>query len=137
MKEAAILNFESLIEKAKSVLSSRQISSNASAGSVAAALLSEHGNVYTGVCIDVPCGIGFCAEHAAIAAMITAGESRVMKIVAISHDGIVAPCGRCRELMNLIHDDNLKTEILLTPDKIVTLRELLPYIWNETRPSAL
>jgi len=62
------LNFESLIEKAKSVLSSRQISSNASAGSVAAALLSEHGNVYTGVCIDVPCGIGFCAEHAAVRA---------------------------------------------------------------------
>ena len=27
------------------------------------------GNVYKGVCIDAPCSMGFCAEHAAIAAM--------------------------------------------------------------------
>ena len=127
------MNFTDLIEKAKTVLHSRQLSSNGEAGSVAAALLSEKQNVYLGVCIDVCCGMGFCAEHSAIAAMITAGESRIMKIVAISEEGIVAPCGRCREFIYQIHDDNLKTEIMLSENKIVTLRELLPYIWNEAR----
>jgi cytidine deaminase len=68
-----------------------------------------------------------------MAAMITAGESRILKIVAISQEGVVAPCGRCREFMNQIHNDNLQTEIMLTQDKIVTLRELLPYIWHEAR----
>ena len=127
------MNFTDLIEKAKTVLNSRQLSSNGEAGSVAAALLSEKQNVYLGVCIDVCCGMGFCAEHSAIAAMITAGESRIMKIVAIAEEGIVAPCGRCREFIYQIHDDNLKTEIMLSENKIVTLRELLPYIWNEAR----
>ncbi|WP_245629764.1 hypothetical protein [Alicyclobacillus sendaiensis] len=28
-----------------------------------------------GVCIDTVCSLGFCAEHAAAAAMITAGET--------------------------------------------------------------
>lgn len=127
------MHFDILIEKAQSVLCARQLSPDSSAGGVASALLSEQGNIYVGVCIETQCGIGFCAEHAAIAAMITAGESRIMKIVALSYEGIVAPCGRCREFMNLIHVDNLKTEIMLTKEKIVTLRELLPYIWDEAR----
>ena len=36
-----------------------------------------------GVCIDVSSGIGFCAEYAAVAAMITAGESEIDTIVAV------------------------------------------------------
>jgi len=39
------------------------------AGSCAAAVMSECGDVFTGICIDLACGIGFCAEHAAIAEM--------------------------------------------------------------------
>lgn len=47
--------------------------------------------------------MGFCAEHAAIAAMITAGENRIVKLVAVSSsDGIIPPCGRCREFINQI-----------------------------------
>ena len=38
----------------------------ATAGTVAAAFLTDKGNVYTGVCIDVPAGMGFCAEHSAV-----------------------------------------------------------------------
>ena len=127
------MDFNVLINKAESVLNSRQLTSGSWAGSVAAALLSENGNIYTGVCIDVCSGMGFCAEHSAIAAMITAGESRIMKIVAITKEGIVAPCGRCREFINQIHEDNINTQVMLTEDKIVTLRELLPYRWDEAR----
>lgn len=128
-----MITFETLLKEAKAVLGHRKLSSDATAGGVAAALLTENGNIYTGVCIDLACSLGFCAEQAAMAAMITAGENRILKIVAISQEGAVAPCGRCREFMNQIHSDNLQTEIMLAQDKIVTLRELLPYIWDEAR----
>ena len=133
LKERDLMDFSDLILKAKTVLNSRELSPNSYAGSVAAALLTDKGNVYLGVCIDTPSGMGFCAEHSAIAAMITAGENRIMKIVAICEDGLVAPCGRCREFMYQIHYDNLQTEIMLDKNRIVTLRELLPYIWDEAR----
>lgn len=123
------ITFEELIQHAKQVLRPRQIADNAWAGSVAAALLSASGLIYTGVCIDVCSGMGFCAEHAAIAAMITAGESRIAKIVAINKDGVIPPCGRCREFMRQIHDDNLQTEVMVAYDTVVPLRELLPFQW--------
>ncbi|MCL2811783.1 MAG: cytidine deaminase [Clostridia bacterium] len=121
------MTFDKLISHARTVLNPRQIARNASAGGVAAALLTEKGHVYTGVCIDTACGMGFCAEHAAIAAMITAGESRIIKIVAIGAEGVMPPCGRCREFMNQIHDQNMLAEVMVSGDAVVTLRELLPF----------
>ena len=126
------MEFRELIGIANETLNPREIGDGASAGSVAAALVTDKGNVYRGVCIDVACGIGFCAEHAAIAAMITAGETRIDKLVAVCCDdiGIVAPCGRCREFMYQIDPRNLDARILLAGGE-VTLRELLPHIWTE------
>ena len=43
------MTFDELVIHAKKVLAPRQIANNAWAGSVAAALLSENGNVYVGV----------------------------------------------------------------------------------------
>ena len=125
------MEFGELLKIAESTLNPRDLSESSSAGSVAAALVTDKGNVYRGVCIDVPCSMGFCAEHAAIAAMITAGESRIEKIAAVCADtGIVAPCGRCREFMYQVNKGNLNTEILLDCG-VVTLKELLPHIWKE------
>lgn len=122
-------NFDKLLQIAKETLSPRQLSDSSCAGSVAAALLTDKGNIYRGVCIDTPCSMGFCAEHAAIAAMITAGESRILQLVAVSDEaGIVPPCGRCREFMFQINCDNLSCEILLK-DRTATLDELLPERW--------
>ena len=126
------MSFEDLILQAKKVLGSRQIAQNAWAGSVAAALLSENDNIYVGVCIDVCSGMGFCAEHAAIAAMITAGESKIEKIVAIGKDGIYSPCGRCREFIKQINDDNINTKVMVSPDEIVHLKDLLPHMWERS-----
>lgn len=120
-----------MVKIAQDTLNPRELTEDSSAGSVAAALVTAGGKVYRGVCIDTPCSMGFCAEHAAIAAMVTAGESRVAKIVAVScEEGIVAPCGRCREFLYQINHENLKTEILLQSGA-VTLRELLPHIWTK------
>jgi cytidine deaminase len=75
--------------------------------------------------------MGFCAEHAAAAAMVTAGENRVLKMVAVGWDGrIMPPCGRCREFVSQLHDDNLGAEILVAESMVVKQRELLPYDWR-------
>lgn len=59
-------DFEVLKKKASDKVKPRQLSAECNVASVASALLTEKGNIYVGVCIDTPCGMGFCAEHAAI-----------------------------------------------------------------------
>ncbi|MGC9348119.1 MAG: cytidine deaminase family protein [Anaerolineae bacterium] len=123
---------QELIAKALEVLHYRELSSECVAGEVSAALLTDTGNLYTGVSISAACGIGFCAEHSAIAQMVTQGESRIIKIVAISGDGrILPPCGRCRELMYQVNVANLEAEILLGSGRRATLSQLLPERWQD------
>lgn len=121
---------EALIEMAASVVNPKHIGDHL-VGDVGAALITDQGNVYLGVCMDLPSGIGFCAEHSAIAAMVTAGEYRIAKIVAVWKDEtgiyVVAPCGRCRELIRQIDPDNLSTEVILDQHQVMPLAELLPH----------
>lgn len=124
------MDFETLRAAAEEVLNPRHIGSSIDAGGVAAALVTDQGNIYRGVCIDMDCSIGFCAEHAAIAAMITAGESRVEKIVAIDwHKRPMPPCGRCREL--LMQLGNPDCEVMVREGIVLTVKELMPYYWQE------
>jgi cytidine deaminase len=119
---------QQLAERAKAVIRPHRISGDFLVGDVGAALVSENGKIYTGVCIDTGSGMGFCAEHSAIAAMVTAGEYRFSKIVAVWQDGtVVPPCGRCREFMRQIDKRNLDAEVMISKTKTVLLRELLPY----------
>ena len=123
---------EELIEKAKSVIKPRKIKHGFTVGDCGCALVTDKGNVYLGVCIGTCSGIGFCAEHSAIAAMITHGEHKIMKIVAVSENGIaIPPCGRCREFMRQIHEENANTEVIIGQNKVVKLKDLLPYPWDE------
>ena len=120
-----------LIAAAATVLNPHVLGDRRS-GTVACVLVTTAGNSHSGVCIDVPCSMGFCAEHAAIAAMVTAGEFRIAKIVAVARDDkgalwVLSPCGRCREFMYQVHPDNLDAEVVLGPGTSATLRELLPY----------
>lgn len=127
----ADVSFDELYAAAKAVLNPRRLSAYAEAGGVGAALVGESDTVYTGVCIDTASSLGFCAEHAAAAAMITAGESRVLKMIAVGWDGrIMPPCGRCREFVSQLHPENLNTSVLVADGVTVTLRDLLPYDWR-------
>jgi cytidine deaminase len=78
---------EELIEKAKSVVKPRKIKHGFTVGDVGCALITDKGNVHLGVCIDTASGMGFCAEHSAIAAMVTHGEHVIKKIVAVVENG--------------------------------------------------
>ncbi len=125
------MDFDELYKMALAVLNPRRLSADAEAGSVSAALLTDNGNVYTGVCIDTACSMGFCAEHAAAATMITAGESRIEKVVAVTVGGkIVPPCGRCREFISQLHEENDKCKVLLENGVVMTMDELLPQRWR-------
>ncbi len=124
------MEFEELYEIAKNTINPWQHSKHTWTGKIGAALLTEDGNVYTGVSIDTPCSLGFCAEGNAIGSMLTAGESRIAKIVAVSYShGIVAPCGRCREFIYQINHKNLDCQVLLK-ERVATLDELLPDRWK-------
>ena len=69
---------QELIEKARGMLGKFQLSQEGlTAGSVSSALMTSKGNTYTGICLDLACGIGFCAEHAAIAEMLKARETAI------------------------------------------------------------
>lgn len=120
---------QDLLAAARAVLNPRILSPHAQAGGVGAALRAGSGRIYAGVCIDAACGIGFCAEHAAAAAMVTAGESLVLDMVAVDVDGtILPPCGRCRELVVQLDPGNAATRVLL-PQGARPLRQLLPDHW--------
>ena len=126
------MEFTELYQAALEVLQPRRISPDVEAGGVAAALVTDQGNVYRGVCIDTSCSMGFCAEHAAIAAMLTAGENRVEKIVAVNWDKhILPPCGRCREF--LLQLGNPETLVLVAENTDVPVKNLLPYAWQDAR----
>ncbi|MFC3418073.1 cytidine deaminase family protein [Salinicoccus hispanicus] len=124
------MDMEALYEMAKQKLNTRRTSRHGKIGHVAAALETAAGNIYTGVAMDLPSSIGFCAEHSAIAAMVTAGEQDIERIIAVYEDGsIMPPCGRCRELMNQVGENNYECEIGL-PDRVMQLKDLLPERWD-------
>jgi len=100
-----------------------------SAGGVGAALRTAKGDVFTGVCIDLGSGLGFCAEVSAIAEMLKARQTRIEAIVAVAGGRVIPPCGRCRETMAQIDAGNLDCTVLVDPDRAVPLRQLLPDHW--------
>lgn len=121
-----------LYNAAKAVLGTREISGMIEVGGVAAALMSDSGNIYTGVCIDTACSLGMCAERNAAAHMITCGESKIAKVAAIDEKGgCVYPCGACLEMMMQLCG-NGGAEVLISYPEIrtVKVKDLLPFWWK-------
>ena len=126
--------WKTLYDRAKAVQGERKLSPLMEVGSVGAAILTDSGNIYTGICIDTACGMGMCAERNAIANMLTNGESRIVKVVAVMPDGTNGtPCGVCREFMMQLDRKSSEIEILLSlePLKTVRLGEQIPDWWGE------
>jgi cytidine deaminase len=124
------MTIQKLIDAAYSVAGVYKPSKECESGSVGAAVLTQDGNIYTGICIDTACSLGFCAEHAAIAEMLKHKESKIIMVVAVTDKKeIIPPCGRCRELLAQVNEDNMKAKVIISQNKTVTLRNLLPYYW--------
>ncbi len=125
--------WDELYKKALAVQNYRTISPFISAGEVSSAILTKSGNIYVGVCIDTASTLGMCAERNAIANMITNGETKIDKLVAILPNGKVgSPCGACREYLMQLDKDSKDIEILMdyNTKKTITLGELIPDWWG-------
>ena len=125
--------WKTLYDAAKAVQNQRKISAYVEAGGVAAAIQSESGRIYTGVCVDTACTLGICAERNAIFQMLTNGEHRITRVLAVMPNGKTgAPCGACRELMVQLDPQRYRDiQIMLDyeGEKIITLGELTPEWW--------
>ena len=122
-----------LYEAAKAVQKQVKISDYVTAGEVAAAIESESGKIYTGVCVDTASTLGICAERNAMFNMISNGEYKIKRVLAILPDGKTsAPCGACREFMvQLMANDYKNVEIMLDYEtgKIIKLGDITPEWW--------
>ena len=122
-----------LIEKAKVLVGKKKVSGGV-VKEVCSALLTNDNKIFTGVSLDLWCGIGFCAEHSAIANMISHSyETEIKTIVACTNsktNSIIYTCGRCREMIELVNKTNRNnTEVIISKNKKVKLKELLPGEW--------
>ena len=122
-----------MYQVAKSIQNERRISDYIEAGSVAAAILTAEGKIFSGVCIDTCSTLGICAERNAIFNMITNGEQKIKRVLTIMPNGKTGtPCGACRELMvQLMPNDYKEIEIMLDYEnkKVITLGEITPNWW--------
>lgn len=125
-----------LYNAAKKVQKTRVVSPFIEVGGVAAAILSESGNIYTGICIDTASSLGMCAERNAIANMLSNGESQIDKVLAITSDGKIGlPCGACREFMMQLSKDSGNIEIMKDYEnrETIRLKDLMPDWWGYNR----
>lgn len=124
------MDFQILIDKAHRLARPIRSSEVCEAGGVAALIVSDSGQEYTGICMDFACSLGFCAEHAAVAEMLKNLESRIAYVVAVDCSGkVLPPCGRCREMMWQLNLENANAVVILGPEQAQPLRELLPSPW--------
>lgn len=120
-------SFNLLYKRAHKVSPKRKLSDSASCGGVGSALVTGAGKTYTGLCINTHCGLGFCAEHSAVAEMLKNGESEIKEIIAVDDKKkILPPCGRCRELILQINARNKETVVHLSKTKHKKIKALLP-----------
>ncbi len=130
----AIVSDRELTDRAAATLDPHRGPGDRHLGGVAACLSS---NLDVGVDVDTASDTGFCAERAAIAAMVAAGEYRIAEIVAVRRDEqsrlyVSPPRGCSRELIRQIDPANLETEVVLDDDRRRRLCELLPeHAWPE------
>ena len=102
---------------------------------VGAVLVTDEGNMYTGVNVENSSyGLTNCAERTAVFKAVTEGEKKFKTIVIVSDsEDFISPCGACRQvLMEVCGKDlevvmsNIENEI-----RILKLEELLPLSFNK------
>lgn len=97
---------------------------------VGAVVKGANGRLYAGCNVEnAAYPEGCCAETSAIAAMVMDGESEIAEVLVMAGgQGLVTPCGGCRQRIREFAADNVPIHIC-SPDELrrtVTLGELLP-----------
>lgn len=102
---------------------------------VGAAVRAQSGAVYLGVNVEnAAYPEGTCAEAGAIAAMVAAGETRLLEVAVIADSPRpVAPCGGCRQKLAEFGGPQVPVTIATTrgSETRTTVGELLPGAFSE------
>ncbi|MEM0937877.1 MAG: cytidine deaminase [Pseudomonadota bacterium] len=97
---------------------------------VGAAMRGASGKVYVGANVEnVAYPVGTCAEEAALAAMVVAGETEVVEAYVIADAAEpVPPCGACRQRLKEFGQDDVTVWMGTTDGKeeATTIGDLLP-----------
>ena len=75
--------FKILLDEAKKYAKKRILSDYTYCGHVSCALMTEKGNIYTGININSKCALGNCAEQAAILEMLKNEKAKEKKLYHI------------------------------------------------------
>ena len=92
---------------------------------VGAAARTDDGRIVTGCNVEnVSYGLTLCAECGLVSALHRSGGGRLTQIVATDDAGtVLAPCGRCRQLLLEAGGPDLVVEM---PDGLRSMTEVLP-----------
>ena len=101
---------------------------------VGAAIRATSGQIYTGCNVEnVAYPEGTCAEAGAIAAMVAAGETRIIELLVIADSPApVPPCGGCRQKLAEFAAPETPVTLATTDGKtqLTTVAALLPGVFS-------
>ena len=128
------MTYAEMYEIAKSKLNPRKLNKHAKICDAVAVIESASGKMYVGVSLVATCGVGYCAEQAALSQMLNDGETVVSKILVLEKCGaILTPCGRCVELLTQVDMNNSEALVFTDDGGTVQLKDLFPYDWKKVK----
>lgn len=102
-----------------------------------AAVLTEDGNIYTGVNIEnASFSLTNCAERSAIFTAVSEGSRKIEALLIVSStDKPVTPCGSCRQVINEFADGEIEVIMMTEDGKELTMTntELLPGAFTDSQ----
>ena len=120
-----------LVRLAAAALNPQQLGDGNWAADVGAAVEAANGTVFTGA--SVGGYLSVCAEQSAITQMMSKTGPVVRRVVALWRDpvdgtlNVLPPCGRCREFLRVVSQQNLEAVVILGPGTRRTLGNMLPF----------
>ena len=95
-----------------------------------AVLLSDTGNMYLGLGIKNK----VCPIESALSNMYLGGENKIVKILILNKQSKpVLPCGKCRDLLIYLGQEQASILFDFGSFKTMTMKELNPYYKNEEK----
>ncbi len=101
---------------------------------VGAVVRSESGRLHAGCNVEnAAYPQGWCAEASAVAALVLAGERRIVEVVVMGGgSALCTPCGGCRQKLREFADDDVPIHVC-SPEglrRTFTLGELMPFAFD-------
>ena len=129
-------DYDKMMKLALTNLNPRKFNRHAKSGDAVCVLLAKNKKYYVGQSLVATCGLGYCAEQAAISQMINDGETKIESLLVIDKfNNILTPCGKCCEMITQINDENYECTIMLENDERLLLRDIYRIDWKRIKAS--